>query len=118
MGKLFNQKNQKEFRKTLRKNMPPAELALWKKLKNKQFLGLKFRRQHGVGPFVLDFYCPQLTCAIELDGESHFEKGEQERDAARDAFLKRHKITVIRILNTDVLQNIEGTLTYLKNNLP
>ncbi len=118
MKKLFNQPHQKDFRRTLRKNMPPAEVILWNKLRKRQFQNLKFRRQYGVGPYVLDFYCAQLKLAIELDGESHYTKGEQARDTKRDDFLKDNGITVLRILNTEVLHNIEGTLVFIQNNLP
>jgi len=70
--KFFNINKNKEVRKELRNNQPKAEQLLWSKLKAKRFLDIKFRRQHGIGPFVVDFYCTELRLAIELDGDSHF----------------------------------------------
>jgi len=58
MGIIFNQKSQNEKRKTLRNNMPQAEILLWSRLKGKKVRGLKFRRQFSVGKYVIDFYCP------------------------------------------------------------
>ena len=70
MGKIHNNKNQKSRRKNLRNNMTKAEIILWSKLKGKQ-LGYKFRRQHGIGKYIIDFYCPKLKLIIEVDGDVH-----------------------------------------------
>jgi very-short-patch-repair endonuclease len=59
----------KPVRKKLRKNLTPAEARMWSYLKSAQFNGLKFRRQHSIGPYIVDFYCPALRLALELDGE-------------------------------------------------
>lgn len=67
---IFNLKTNKKTRKFLRKNMTKTECVLWKELKRKK-IGFKFRRQFGVGPYIIDFYCPQLKFAIELDGDVH-----------------------------------------------
>ena len=66
MIKIHNIKSQKQRRKNLRNNMTKAEIILWSKLKGKQ-LGYKFRRQHGIGKFIVDFYCPVLKMIIEVD---------------------------------------------------
>ena len=66
-----NPKEQKEFRRSLRNNLTPSESILWNILKNGQVGGYKFRRQHGMGPYVLDFYCPSLKLCVELDGDVH-----------------------------------------------
>ncbi len=68
---LHNRKYLKENRKMLRSNLTPAEAELWKHLKSSQLYGRKFRRQHSIGNFILDFYCPSEKLAIELDGQIH-----------------------------------------------
>ena len=65
---MFNDKSQRTLRKKLRSNMPAPEAILWSKLRAKQFKGLKFRRQYGIGHFVLDFYCVEIRLGIEIDG--------------------------------------------------
>ena len=84
MGKLFNQKIQNDIRKKLRNDMPLAERLLWSRLRNSQMSGNKFRRQYGIGPFIIDFFCPALKLAIEIDGDTHFLPGVPEQDKARD----------------------------------
>jgi very-short-patch-repair endonuclease len=75
MTEFFNRREDKEKRRRLRKEMPLAEVILWSQLRAKQLLGMKFRRQHGVGPYVLDLYCPEARLAIEVDGETHVTPG-------------------------------------------
>src|SRR5690606_37295233 len=76
----------KTFRKQLRNNLTPAEASLWKMLQGKQLDGRKFRRQHSVTNYILDFYCPAEKLAIELDGQGHFEASQAEYDFERDLF--------------------------------
>ena len=71
MQTIMNKSDVTDNRKELRNHSTPAEAILWRMLKGKQIAGLKFRCQHSVGPYVLDFYCPQIKLAIELDGEVH-----------------------------------------------
>ena len=75
------------FRKTLRNKLTPAEAALWTVLKQSQLDGRKFRRQHSVGYYILDFYCPAEKLAVELDGEVHNSVSAQEYDRERTMFL-------------------------------
>ena len=82
--------------------MTRAEEILWARLKSRQVLGYKFRRQYSVGAFVLDFYSPQLKLAIEVDGESHNSEAAREYDAERAKYLGRFDIRVIRFSNDDV----------------
>ena len=70
MNKIFNDKNQKSIRQNLRKSMPKGEIILWNRLKNSK-LGYKFRRQFGINKYIVDFYCPKLKLAIEIDGKTH-----------------------------------------------
>jgi very-short-patch-repair endonuclease len=112
MKKVFNQPYQKEARQRLRKNMPEPEKILWAKIRNKQ-LGVKFRRQHGVGRYIVDFYCAERKLVIELDGDSHYQDGAQEYDRIRDEFMQACGLQVLRFLNHDVTQNINAVLAQI-----
>ncbi len=95
----------------LRKNMTDAEQLLWQCLRGKQLDGFKFRRQHPLERFVLDFYCVSAKLAIELDGGQHNTDDVKAKDAERTAYLERHGIRVIRFWNHEVFENLEGVLT-------
>ncbi|NOY51270.1 MAG: DUF559 domain-containing protein [Chlorobi bacterium] len=112
--KLNNLPYLKTFRKELRNNLTPAEAALWKVLKGKQLVGRKFRRQHSVANYILDFYCPAEKLAIELDGQGHFESAQEEYDRERDLFLKHVGIKVLRFENKIVWNDLEGLLDAVK----
>lgn len=103
-GQQNNLPEQKVFRKELRNNMTSAEVVLWQMLKGKQIEGLKFRRQFGIGPFVLDFYCPTLRLAIELDGIYHFTEEMALYDEQRSMYLKKNDIKVLRFENRIVFE--------------
>ncbi|MDH3975137.1 MAG: endonuclease domain-containing protein [Deltaproteobacteria bacterium] len=114
MKQTYNSQALKDRRIELRRNQSLAERILWQKLRNKQFRGLKFFRQYSVGSYILDFYCPRLKLAIELDGGHHSEKEIMEYDEARTDYLKTREIKTIRFWNNDVLQNIEGVFDALE----
>lgn len=97
------------LKRRLRSHMTPAENILWLKLKGKQ-LGFKFRRQHGIGPFIVDFFCPDKKLVIEVDGEIHAREERIEKDRLREDYLKRFELQVIRYRNEEVLSNIDGVL--------
>ncbi len=77
-------------------------------------LGGRFRRQHPIGPFVLDFYCHEEKLVVELDGGGHAEEGQAEYDAARSQALAREGIRVLRFWNGDVMENVEGVLETIR----
>src|SRR4030042_3129687 len=83
--KTFNRTNITTKRKTLRRNLPLAEVILWNRLKGKQLEGYKFRRQYSVEHFVIDFYCPKLKLALEVDGDSHFTDDTDLSDIQRQS---------------------------------
>jgi very-short-patch-repair endonuclease len=87
----------------LRKAMTRAEVALWKRLRGRGLEGLRFRRQHPMGPYVVDFYCPAARLAVELDGEVHQNERAVARDAERDSWLREQGVRVVRIPNQVVL---------------
>lgn len=86
----------------------PAEEKLWQKLRNKQLLGFKFRRQHSIDRFIVDFYCGQANLIIEVDGSIH--EYTQMEDAIRQEFLESLGFRVIRFRNEEVLNSLEGVL--------
>jgi very-short-patch-repair endonuclease len=94
----------------LRRDMTPTELVLWRQLRLGQ-LGAHFRRQHAVGPYVVDFFCAKARLVIELDGDSHGDPRQVQRDAYRTRWLQEQKAyRVLRFGNDEVLKNIEGVL--------
>ena len=103
-----NESEQKILRKELRSHATPAEAVLWKMLKGRNADGMKFRRQQGIGPYVLDFYCPELRLCVELDGSSHDYK--YEYDKQRTEFLQKQGIRVLRFRNDQVWQGIDSVV--------
>jgi very-short-patch-repair endonuclease len=97
----------------LRRNLTPQELALWLRLKNRQLGGYRFRRQHAIGPYILDFYCPEARLAVEIDGDSHGLAGREEHDARRDAWFAGQGITVFRMSAEAVKDPDEAAATIL-----
>jgi very-short-patch-repair endonuclease len=110
---LRNDPTLKQRRRELRRNQSDAERALWAKVRNKQFFGMKFFRQYSVGPYILDFYCPTAKLAVELDGGQHNQGDKREQDAARSDYLKAHGIDVMRFWNNEVLLDIQSVLSEL-----
>ncbi|MBK5193494.1 MAG: endonuclease domain-containing protein [Flavobacteriaceae bacterium] len=93
--------------KYLRDNMTDAEKLLWEKLKNNQLKGFKFRRQHPIHIYIVDFYCHKLKLIIEIDGGYHNSKEQKLLDAERSEILKFQELEIIRFTNDEVLGNIE-----------
>lgn len=117
MAQIKNKPEIKNIRSYLRRNMPAPETVLWQKLRGKS-LGIKFRRQFSVENYILDFYAPALKLAIELDGESHFRKGAQQKDFLRDKKLRMHGIEVMRFTNLEVTSNLNGVCQKIIEKLP
>ena len=103
---LYNRPVLKSRRKELRNNSTSAERMLWSMLQHSNLGGYKFRRQHSVGAYILDFYCPSERLCVELDGDSHFTDDAIEYDRERTAYLNALNIKVLRFLNTDVYDNL------------
>ena len=93
----------------LRKDMTPAERILWEALRRKTLAGAKFRRQHPVGRYILDFYCPQYKLAIEVDGDSHV--GKELHDTIRTEALGAYGVDVLRFRNEEILYDLESVMT-------
>lgn len=111
MPYLCNSQKLKPRRQTLRNNMPQPEQILWYYLKGKNLAGYKFRRQYSIGNYILDFYCPELRLAIEIDGDSHFVDCRAiNYDQKREKFLTEQNVKVIHFINSDVINNIDAVI--------
>lgn len=104
-----------EFAKAMRSNATDAEHLMWQLLRAKRFMNLKFRRQHVIAPYIVDFYCHELSLVIELDGSQHGTDNGKEYDAERTKFLEALGLSVVRYWNHDVLKNTESVLGDLWN---
>ena len=93
----------------LRKNMTSAEKVLWKQLRSSQ-LGVKFRRQHPIGPYITDFYTRDVGLIIEIDGDTHFTSDAKAYDAARTDYLQQLGLTVLRFTNLEIFHQLDGVL--------
>jgi very-short-patch-repair endonuclease len=116
MRSMHNLENKKDFRRKLRKSSTPHEIILWSRLRRSQ-LGCKFRRQHSIGKYIVDFYCPEKRLIIELDGGQHAEK-QKDYDKQRDEYLKNLGFKILRFWDSDINSNLESVLNrileYLK----
>ncbi|MCF8414124.1 MAG: endonuclease domain-containing protein, partial [Melioribacteraceae bacterium] len=93
----------------LRRNQTIAEKNMWSQLRNRQFLGLKFRRQYSIDRYVIDFYCPEFKIAIELDGSIHDLDDVKEYDTRRQKHIEAFGVTFIRVTNDEYLGNPNKT---------
>jgi len=110
MPRLHHRSELKAIRRDLRSHPTVAEDYLWKRLRRRQLGGWKFRRQHSVGSYVLDFYCPEVRLGIELDGTVHRDPLRSAYDAARQAWLEAQGIRVLRFRNEEVLRQLDLVL--------
>lgn len=98
----------------MRKELTPAERALWYALRDRRFMGLKVRRPVPVGPFIVDFYCAEHHLIIEADGSGH----GPDRDSVRDHWLASQGFRILRLWNRDILTNLPGCLEHIASGTP
>ena len=110
MKNIHNRKYLETRRKELRKNLTPSEAKLWKSLQRKQLKGRKFRRQHSIENFIVDFYCPQEKLIVELDGAIHLDFAQQNYDFERTQRLEELGFTVVSFENKLVFENLPWVL--------
>jgi very-short-patch-repair endonuclease len=113
LGIIYNRPRQKRIRQHLRNTATDAERLLWSSLKGCQLLGYKFRRQQGIGQYVVDFYCPDKKVAVEIDGVTHWTEQEQKRDRLRQEYIEALGIRVLRFTNDDIFTNKDGVLNMI-----
>lgn len=111
-GSLFH------FARTNRKVQTPAEKILWGRLRNRQLAGFKFRRQHSISNFIVDFFCLECNLVIEIDGAYHNEKTQAEYDAERTLELTKRGLRVIRFTNDEVVNKTEFVIQEIVKHLP
>jgi very-short-patch-repair endonuclease len=102
--------NLRENSKALRRPLMDAEHRLWFNLRNRHLGGAKFRRQHPLGPYILDFFCPEMGIVIEADGSQHFGPEQADRDRERTEYLKTRSLRVLRFDNRQVLAETNSVL--------
>ena len=107
--RLTGSKNSRSNARRLRAEMTSPEIALWLALRRNE-AGVRFRRQHAAGNYVLDFYCAPAKLAIEVDGEAHSRGDRPERDALRDAWLAAQGVQVLRYPASDILSELEAVV--------
>jgi len=94
--------------RNLRRQESDAERKLWSKLRSRQFENLKFRREHPIGKYIVDFVSLEKKIVVEVDGGQHNEPGNMEKDEQRTSWLENEGYHIIRFWNNDVITNIEG----------
>jgi very-short-patch-repair endonuclease len=99
-----------EHARRLRREQTPAERVLWEALRGRRFRGLKFRRQHPIGCFVVDFYCPAEKLVVEVDGAVHEDLSHRAGDAEREQWLAELGLTIVRVSNDLVLNDMHLAL--------
>ena len=117
MLQLYNLSPQKPKRQYLRTHSTRSEIVLWLNLKGHQMLGYKFRRQYGIAHFILDFYCPALRLAIEVDGASHDSPQAKARDSTRQREIEKHGICFLRFTDEQVLGNIDNVCMMIEEKI-
>ena len=103
--------------RALRRRLTLPEVLLWQALRGRRLRGVRFRRQHPIGPWILDFYCDAGRLAVEVDGQVHDHPDRMRHDARRTAWLNRRGIAVCRIPACDVLDSLDGVLVAIRRRL-
>lgn len=108
-------KKLKNRARELRKQCTDSEAKLWHRLRCKQIQDVQFYRQKPIGPYIVDFYAPQIGLVVEVDGSQHEEEAHKIYDGKREAFLQSKSLTVLRFNNLQVLQELDGVLETIDN---
>lgn len=108
----YNKTESKVRRRQLRKDMTHCEKLMWIYLRNRNLSGQKFRRQYSVDSYIIDFYCPSLKLAIEIDGEIHEQEDQKTYDIARQRHIEGYGIKFLRIKNEEIINDMD---TVMKN---
>lgn len=112
------QSRSRPLARRLRGEMPKAELLLWTRLRRRQFMGLHFRRQHPIGPYIADFACVERRFVLEVDGATHMKDHEIAHDRRRTDYLQAEGWRVCRIWNHEVYDDLDAVLEGIAMSLP
>jgi very-short-patch-repair endonuclease len=110
--------NLKQLARQLRKNMTEGERRIWAKMRMKQLNGYQFYRQKPIGDYIVDFFCPRVKLAIEIDGSHHLVGETVEYDRIRDDYLSSLGLRVLRFSNSDVMKNVEAVVERIREEIP
>ncbi len=110
----YNNPKQTEKRKELRNDGTAAEAVLWTYLRKRQLLGKKFRRQYSIGPYIVDFYCPECSLIVELDGKRHFSMLRGNYELERTRYLEKEGLQILRFENRVLRENAEAVLETIR----
>ena len=113
----FNKRSEKENRRRLRQEQTYAEKIAWMHLRNRKLIGFKFKRQYSVDKFIIDFYCPELKLAVEIDGSIHELKENKIYDLERQSYIEKYGIEFIRITNEELLGNPNKAFQKIENKI-
>ena len=114
---IYNIAERKGRRKKLRKSATAAEAVLWTYLKKSQLDGKKFRRQSSVGPYIVDFFCPESRVIVELDGARHFGPTAGDYDGRRTRYLEERGLKIIRFENKAIKKDVKAVLEEIRKSL-
>jgi len=117
MTQIFNKHSQLDKRRILRQRQTKTEEIMWNNLRNRKFLGYKFKRQYSVSCFVLDFYCSELKLAIEVDGKYHDNEEIKKYDRDRQEYIESLGIKVIRIKNEEIISDLKNVLRSIEEQI-
>jgi very-short-patch-repair endonuclease len=106
--KIYYDNYLKKIARELRKQSTLSEVLLWQKLRASQMMGYRFNRQRPIGKYIVDFFCKELKLVIEIDGDSHLNKWDEDID--RQTYLESIGLTVLRFYDRDVKRNINAVL--------
>jgi len=114
-GKQYKKINRKTIgnARRLRRDMTPAERTLWRVLRNRNLEGYKFRRQHPIEKYIVDFYCAEASLVIEIDGDIHSNPEKSKQDKIRSEYLEGKGYRVLRYTNEEVLERLEDVVEML-----
>ncbi len=116
MTKIFNKKSMQEIRRKLRNDMTFTEKVVWLHIRKKQ-LGVRFLRQYSIDNYVIDFYCPALKLALEIDGAIHLESDVKEKDEIRENHIAQYGIRFLRITNEELYSNPNKTFQSIEREI-
>ena len=108
----------RKFAKRLRRRMTNAEIILWSRLRRADFVNVRFRRQHPIGPFIADFACIEARLIVEVDGATHSTDAERGYDRRRENFFVAKGWRILRVTNPDVYKNLEGVMRLVLDAIP
>ena len=117
MTQIFNKKSQTETRKILREAATEAEKILWSRIQRNRIKGCRFRRQYGVGAYIVDFYCPTAHLVIEVDGGIHNEEEVALNDTERQKDIEALGITFLRFTNEEIFSNVNSVIEKISSAL-